>query len=286
MMQDSKDKNIKWITQNGKRIPIKLYRVTGIIGKNNPGFVNEIESVLKKGVNAEIRYKLNGRIPTEDKVKALFKQAKEDTSIPWGFLEDGCFARAHTAAKKLIDKGYNVGKIFVMTDLENELSPKSNKNIKWWYHVAPLTVSSNGAYVIDPASSNKPMKIKEFVDNMWNGKGKIRVVISSADEYNPPPETNTRAKDFALIGGVGSLAIGARYAGSFKTLPYIAAGASMLGAAGYFIGKKADKKYNEMHDGSFSKKRFNANYDDAITTNKNYIELMGKMKSKKYVIGG
>jgi len=83
--------------------------------------------------------------------------------IPFDYLGDGCYARAHRM-KQLMELHYNrtCRKIFVFSDfLNGQLLDIPGCSNGWTFHVAPLVqLETTGKwYVIDPSLGDEPLKI-------------------------------------------------------------------------------------------------------------------------------
>lgn len=150
---------------------------------------------------------LSGEIPTLNQLNEVFSEVKGDKSIPWEYLVDGCYSRAHVTAEKFMKKGYNCAKMYVMIgepDMSEPTYPFPPWRLKmknkftegeWWYHVAPVVFAKDektgeiDGYVIDLAgNSEKPVKTTEWIKNFWTGDFPIRFDITHADIYDPPME--------------------------------------------------------------------------------------------------
>lgn len=101
--------------------------------------------------------------------------------IPFQYVRDGCFARAHKMRELIRTKyGYCVEKVFSFANVGSDrLAVKANKwggcCVTWWYHVAPLvriktviklrgrTLTLNLAYVIDPGMFNQPVLLSTWL---------------------------------------------------------------------------------------------------------------------------
>lgn len=105
------------------------------------------------------------RIPVSeisyDYAVELFRQLASDPSIPFGYPEDGCYARAHYMAHLLNAQGITVGKAFLEGNLRVESSNSERGVVHWGYHVAPVVmIRRNGIsrpYVIDPSLFSTPV---------------------------------------------------------------------------------------------------------------------------------
>ena len=92
-----------------------------------------------------------------------------ETSIPFNYPDDGCWARAHEMCRLLVAQGVTPGKAwadyvsgrFIIRDF---LQPRTRNHslckVKWYWHVAPVVRVSHGGvvknYIFDPAT--------EFID--------------------------------------------------------------------------------------------------------------------------
>ncbi|MCD4783350.1 MAG: hypothetical protein K8T10_05885 [Candidatus Eremiobacteraeota bacterium] len=161
---------------------------------------------------------LQGRIPGVSEMKEIFGNVASDESIPFEYLPDGCYARAHIASKYFLDKGINCAKLYVMlsdTNMDDPFYPfppfrleAKNKFTegRWWYHVAPVTFAKDEetgkveGYVIDPAvNPEKPLKASDWVRGFWDGTFPIQFDTTQADISNPPVEDfmNYQPKEFS-----------------------------------------------------------------------------------------
>lgn len=94
--------------------------------------------------------------------------------IPFQYVADGCYARAHKARQIIEDfYGYTSYKVFnYACNGAGTLSVKAtlwgnNCCVKWWYHVASYVIVQDGAsqvaYVIDPSMFTGPVTIATWV---------------------------------------------------------------------------------------------------------------------------
>lgn len=101
--------------------------------------------------------------------------------IPFQYVRDGCYARAHKMRALIKDKfGYCVEKVFSFGNNGTErLAVRANKwggcCVTWWYHVAPLIrvtmkiklrnqiLTFTMAYVIDPSMFNQPVPLSTWL---------------------------------------------------------------------------------------------------------------------------
>jgi len=148
---------------------------------------------------------LQGEVPTVSKLNDLFGKVADDKSVPWEYLVDGCYARAHVTAEKFLNEGMNCAKLYVITgdptpDDEGYPFPgwrlrAENKFTEgqWWYHVAALVFAKDDktgevdGYVIDRAvNKDRPLKADEWIKSVWPGDFPIRFDTTYADIYDPP----------------------------------------------------------------------------------------------------
>ena len=97
--------------------------------------------------------------------------------IPFQYVIDGCYARAHKMRKIITEKyGYCCEKVFSFANQNNDtLAVQANKwggcCVTWWYHVAPLirvrikllSISIELALVIDPGMFDKPVLLSSWL---------------------------------------------------------------------------------------------------------------------------
>lgn len=139
--------------------------------------------------------KLNGMIPTASQLQAEFDKLAANKDVPFEYIYDGCYARAHIMCDTMNKDNINNGKIFCM--LENPYGKDKltaeNKYMqaKWWYHVAPLVWAVDDKtkqvvpFVMDPSMAKSPMKAEEWIGAMWNESARIKVDITRNTQYGP-----------------------------------------------------------------------------------------------------
>lgn len=88
-----------------------------------------------------------------------------DYCIPFQYVVDGCYARAHKM-RQIMNEDYNYEpqKVFSYEGPSGSLAVDAGDCcVYWWYHVAPLvtikTVGGTAQYVIDPSMFNEPVSI-------------------------------------------------------------------------------------------------------------------------------
>ncbi|MBK9454114.1 MAG: hypothetical protein IPO24_00335 [Bacteroidetes bacterium] len=98
-----------------------------------------------------------------------------DYCIPFQYVVDGCYARAHKMRQIMLEN-YNVSceKVFSYEDVTGFLAVDAGDCcVYWWYHVAPLvTVKSAGGgytkWVVDPSMFNEPVSIATWTGAQEN----------------------------------------------------------------------------------------------------------------------
>ncbi|MBC7691927.1 MAG: hypothetical protein H7222_09165 [Methylotenera sp.] len=122
---------------------------------------------------------------TSAKAEELFKTAAAMDDIPYKYIQDGCYARAHVIADRFEKQGVKTEKIWIF----GELTPLKNSNIHWGFHVAPVVNvrTESGVIekrVIDPSLATHALTVQEW-EGMIKTPGKITESIY-------PAPSNTR----------------------------------------------------------------------------------------------
>lgn len=137
-------------------------------------------------LNTDSFERLNGRLATMGELKEMMAALYDESNIPYGYITDGCYARAHLMDESLRQHGINNAKMFCRGDLEakNDLM-----TARWWYHVAPLVFVDGGdgqpiPKIIDPGFSRQPMDPEQWVKAMNKGP-KVEIDLVSAEQYYP-----------------------------------------------------------------------------------------------------
>lgn len=129
---------------------------------------------------------LNGRLATAEELGLMIESLKEESKIPFGYITDGCYARAHLMDESFRQHGINYAKMFVRGDLA---AKNDHMEARWWYHVAPLVFMDDGqgnpvAKIIDPGFSDKPLDPDDWVKAMNQGPS-IQVDLVDPEQYYP-----------------------------------------------------------------------------------------------------
>jgi|GEM_PF-2524325 len=196
----------------------------------NPRFIAVIDSDVPEGIDIrsfEDRLKsemgpkvkiqnrndiavLPGRIPSMSELDGLFGRIVNDSTIPWEYVTDGCFARSHVTCDRLLREGWNCAKIFVMADMpENDSSSDGGPDYhlraqnrytkgEWQYHVATLIFAKDegtgkvDGYMLDGSiDSSRPLRPSEWIRSFWNQGTPIRLDTTLPDTYCSPNESES-----------------------------------------------------------------------------------------------
>lgn len=92
--------------------------------------------------------------------------------IPFQYVKDGCYARAHSMAGIIASFNYCVYKVFSFANQgTDQLAVRAamwgNCCVTWWYHVAPVVVVQTNTglvnYVIDPGMFTAPVPVNTWL---------------------------------------------------------------------------------------------------------------------------
>lgn len=158
---------------------VKIKDVQDQLTNNLPGVTVSFASVDEFS-------ELRGRLATMGELKEMMGALYDQSKIPYEYITDGCYARAHMMDEMFRQHGINNAKMFVKGDLEakNDLM-----TARWWYHVAPLVFVDGGdgkpiPKVIDPGFVREPMDPEQWVKAMNKGP-KVEVDLVDAEQYYP-----------------------------------------------------------------------------------------------------
>lgn len=122
-------------------------------------------------------------LPDYATAKKIFDFCKQQTCtfgptqiqpcIPFSFVRDGCFARAHKMRYIIEQKyGYCSEKVFSYGNLDVKADLSGGCCVGWWYHVAPLvrvkTARGYYLYVIDPGMFTAPVYLSTWLAAQQN----------------------------------------------------------------------------------------------------------------------
>jgi Glutaminase len=97
--------------------------------------------------------------------------------IPFQYVVDGCYARAHKMRQMIIKKyGYCCEKVFSYGNLNVKANMWGGCCVSWWYHVVPLlrmNVNFKGityqvCYVLDPGMFTTPVTLSTWLNAQKN----------------------------------------------------------------------------------------------------------------------
>lgn len=116
----------------------------------------------------------HGKVLTEAEAKKLFAEVKNMKDIPYGYIRDGCHARAHVIADRLAKDGIAVGKVWVHGQNlwpKNALDKQDPPGIGWRMHVAPFVYVKDSAgrikkMVLDPSTQSGAVSVEDFVKSI------------------------------------------------------------------------------------------------------------------------
>jgi hypothetical protein len=130
---------------------------------------------------------------------------QEQPCIPFEYVRDGCFARAHKMRKIIESKyGYCSEKVFSYGNLDVKADKWGGCCVGWVYHVAPLIRVSQGAglrplcYVIDPGMFNEPVLLSVWLAAQGNttcdgtSTGPTAYSIQPSSAYTPAGGYNSQ----------------------------------------------------------------------------------------------
>lgn len=154
----------------------------------------ELPDVKVKFLHTDKFGELNGRLATKAELTAMIESLQDESDIPFGYIKDGCYARAHMMDESFRQHDMNYAKMFVRGDLAAE---NEHMEARWWYHVAPLVFMDDGEgnavpQIIDPGFSDQPLNPEDWVKAMNQGPS-IEVDLVAPEQYFPrrfsKPET-------------------------------------------------------------------------------------------------
>lgn len=107
--------------------------------------------------------------------------------ITWQYPDDGCFARAELAARKLKENGFDgLKKIFVFGDLEADTPNAAEGFVTWWFHVAPMVKVDGDYMVLDPAiAPDRLITVRDWLKAMNRDYDSVQLSICNDGAYDP-----------------------------------------------------------------------------------------------------
>ncbi len=118
-------------------------------------------------------------VVSQKQAKELFEMLTRRTDIPYGYADDGCYVRAHQAAKVLESSGIISGKI--LFEGKGKFAANSpthpGKKIVWdsGFHVVPfvLVKNANGKIepmVLDPTFFHEPVSMPDVLESITESR--------------------------------------------------------------------------------------------------------------------
>jgi RHS repeat-associated protein len=140
-----------------------------------------------------------------EEAQELFDLMAGQDDIAFGYLADGCYARAHLMAQRMAERGIEVRKVWTFPEPEAEwisVDVSGFPDEGWRYHVAPTVsvIQEDGTVqrmVIDPSLFDSPVTIEEWVGVQ---KNVVEVVEKRPDE---PPNPESWYHTGVMQGGSG-----------------------------------------------------------------------------------
>lgn len=139
--------------------------------------------------------KLQGIIPTHGQLQEQFDKMAADKNIPFEYIVDGCYARAHEMCDQMAQSEMNNAKMFVMVENPYGAGKLTAENkymkAKWWYHVAPMVFAKDEAtnkvepFIMDPSMAPRPLKPEEWIGAMWDEKTRIKIDVVRNPQFGP-----------------------------------------------------------------------------------------------------
>lgn len=141
-------------------------------------------------------------ILTEEEVEKLFEELSQNSEIPFEYVIDCCFAKAHKmyliikSKNILAQKYWLFEKDFDKMNIRGDLKPRDQSGkpliqfghpVEFGFHVAPIVkVAKNDGtvedYILDPSIANQPITKNELKNIMGNPPG-LYEEISHGEAY-------------------------------------------------------------------------------------------------------
>lgn len=155
--------------------------------------INDLEYITQKVQQIEDANKkqINISILSESEIQQLFQELSSQSHIPFGYPEDGCYARAQEMSLILDKKGITTGKVFIEGDLRVDTTNSPKGYVEWWYHVAPIVFVNKDnklePYVLDPSLFDKAVPLTEWteIQTKHNPKQNETVYFTKRFNYTP-----------------------------------------------------------------------------------------------------
>lgn len=109
-------------------------------------------------------------VMNDEYILKIFQEMTVQKKIPFGYPEDGCFARAHEMSYQLDQKEIHTGKVFATGRFRVDNSKAEKGVITWGFHVAPFMLVDDGKvkkpWVIDPSLFYEPVPIEKWLEKL------------------------------------------------------------------------------------------------------------------------
>lgn len=178
------------------------YGIRGCIHHSSSSYVAKAAKKKRlKEIKDFNKKKIGISILSEKDVQKYFKKMKSQKHIPFGYPEDGCYARAQEMSMILEKNGVITGKVFIEGDLRVKTDNSPKGYVEWWYHVAPIVFVKKGnkigPYVLDPSLFKKAVPLDEWVKIQTKHKPKQKKDVYFTKRFNyTPGEKTLDLKDY------------------------------------------------------------------------------------------
>lgn len=118
---------------------------------------------------------LNGKdipvsVMNDEYALKIFQEMTAQRKIPFGFPEDGCYARAHEMSFQLDKQSIHTGKVFATGRFRVDNGKAAKGVITWGFHVAPFFLVDDGKvkrpWVIDPSLFYEPVTLDAWLNKL------------------------------------------------------------------------------------------------------------------------
>ena len=118
----------------------------------------------------QIGESVQASVLSQEQAKSLFDLFVSAKDIPFDYAIDGCYARATAMAAIAEYNKIEMAKIWVEGNLRVRPKDKTQPDVEWGYHVAPVAfVKENGKavpMVFDPSLFDKPVTVDKWKQSM------------------------------------------------------------------------------------------------------------------------
>lgn len=135
----------------------------------------------------------------------IFDQCADMEDIAFGYMKEGCPARAHLLCQRLLKAGIKPSKAWAIEDSPTLYTKMPDgKEGKWWFHVAPTipVKQDNGSIedmIIDPSLFDGPVTKEEWGNIMGANTYNVSIralgkpALGQYGDYNPHHKTNKKS---------------------------------------------------------------------------------------------